>query len=578
VNLIEGERTIDVKPSSQAPNAKPPRLQAREIAAYLACAGVISVIATIAAQRIPVVAFAVVLMALVSLFGGLVLVRQQRKSRPMRLSFLTVQPKWHDQVPCYLAVLDRDLRIIDYNDMFRRDFGDRLGEHCYLAFKGGTVPCADCAAQQTFADGLMHTGDEAIVRADGKTSTVVETSAPLTNAAGEITAVTLVATDVTESASLRRELDQTRRDYERLFTAVPCFICVLGRDHRIIEANALYRHEFGAAERSLCYEVCKKRTHQCPDCIVDRTFADGKMYSEEETLVTRDGTRLNVVVHTRPVYDDHGEISAVMEVFTDITEVKHLQHQLALMGRAVAGMAHRIKNILMGLEGGIFVVNTGLENDERETIDEGWEMVERNVERVSRIVKDLLYCSKDRRPNFERDVCPHDIVCEVRDLYAERMAKEDIEVRTELGQPAHRGTFDPEGLHNLLCNLVANAMDACRFDPSGDKDHHTITLRCHMNGDGATVLEVEDNGAGIPEHLNNRVFEDFFSSKGTEGTGIGLLVVQKVAEEHGGKVTFNTTPGEGTTFIVTIPSTARRLDRADSPHGDEDTAIAQVGP
>jgi PAS domain S-box-containing protein len=354
--------------------------------------------------------------------------------------------------------------------------------------------------------------------------------------------------------TLRRELDQTRRDYERLFTAVPCFICVLGRDHRIIEANALYRKEFGATDRSLCYEVCKKRTTQCPDCIVDKTFADGRIHSNEETLITRDGDRVNVVVHTRPVFDNQGEITAVMEVFTDITEVKKLQRQLALMGRAVAGMAHRVKNILMGLEGGIFVVNTGFETDDRASIDEGWEMVERNVQRVSRIVKDLLYCSKDRPPAFSDNVCPHDIVLEVRDLFADRMREEDIHVRTELSQPPHRGTFDPEALHSLMCNLVANAIDACRFDPSEDKEHHNITLRCRQNDDGGTILEVEDDGAGIPEGLNNKVFEDFFSSKGTEGTGIGLLVVQKVVEEHGGKVSFDSSPGRGTTFTVHLPS------------------------
>jgi len=77
-------------------------------------------------------------------------------------------------------------------------------------------------------------------------------------------------------ANLRRELHHTRRGYERLFTAVPCFICVLDRDHHILEANDLYRREFGATDRSLCYEVCKHRTSKCPDCIVDATFADGR--------------------------------------------------------------------------------------------------------------------------------------------------------------------------------------------------------------------------------------------------------------------------------------------------------------
>lgn len=363
-------------------------------------------------------------------------------------------------------------------------------------------------------------------------------------------------------SSLRRELDRTRRGYERLFTAVPCFICVQNRDHQIIEANDLYRQEFGATERSLCYEVCKARSTKCPDCLVDRTFENGEICSSEETLITRDGRRISAVVYTRPIFDDDGDIVSVMEVFTDITEIKKLQRQLALMGGAVAGMAHRVKNILMGLEGGIFVVNEGLESGDQQEISEGWEMVERNVELVSRIVKDLLYCAKERTPNFQPDVCPQDVVLEVRQLFADRLANENIELKTDLEEPYHTGLFDADGLHNLLCNLVANAVDACRFDPSDDKDGHLITLSCRTNGEGMTVLQVADDGPGISEDVNARVFEDFFSTKGTEGTGIGLLVAQKVAEDHGGKVTFSSKPGRGTTFTVTIPTAGSRPELA----------------
>jgi PAS domain S-box-containing protein len=355
-------------------------------------------------------------------------------------------------------------------------------------------------------------------------------------------------------ADIRRELDQTRRDYGQLFSAVPCFICVLNRDHHVIEANALYSETFDVSERRLCYEICKQRSATCANCLVDLTFEDGQIHSSEETLITREGNRVNVVVHTRPVFDENNRIASVMEVFTDVTEVKRLQRQLALTGRAVAGMAHRVKNILMGLEGGIFIVNDALESNDRPSIDQGWEMVERNVGLVTGIVKDLLYCSKDRDPSFESDICPHDIVRQVRDLYAARMSDENVEIRTELSEPPHRGTFDPDAIHNLLCNLVANAIDACRFDPCPDKPGHTVVIRCFANGDGATVFEVEDDGAGIPEDLSHRVFQEFFSSKGSEGTGIGLLVVQKVAEEHGGRVTFESRPGHGTVFTVVIPS------------------------
>jgi signal transduction histidine kinase len=365
--------------------------------------------------------------------------------------------------------------------------------------------------------------------------------------------------------TLRRELNQTRRSYRQLFSSVPCFICVLDRDHRVVEANDLYRAAFNGDDLSLCYQVCKHRTTQCPDCIVDRTFDDGEVRSNEETLHTRDGRRISAVVYTQPVFDDDGIITNVMEVFTDITEVKRLQRQLALTGRAVASMAHRVKNILMGLEGGIFVVNTGFESDDRDSIHEGWDMVQRNVGLVSRIVKDLLYCSKDRDPEFHAGVDPREIVRDVQRLYVDRVAGEKIELRIEVGDQDVTGTFDPDGIHSLLCNLVANAIDACRFDPSADKPQHTITLRARLNRQGMTVLEVEDDGAGIPEDLNAKVFEDFFSSKGTEGTGIGLLVVQKVTEEHGGRVSFTSTPGGLTTFTVTIPTERQPAATADHP-------------
>jgi len=113
--------------------------------------------------------------------------------------------------------------------------------------------------------------------------------------------------------------------------------------------------------------------------------------------------------------------------------------------------------------------------------------------------------------------------------------------------------LDAEGLHSLVVNLTGNALDACRFDPDADDKDLTITLRCHQQDDGATVVEVTDNGVGIPEDVAAKVFEGFFSAKGTEGTGIGLLVVQKVVEAHGGTITFDSEEGRGTTFRVVLP-------------------------
>jgi PAS domain S-box-containing protein len=463
-------------------------------------------------------------------------------------------PDWQDAMPCYLSVQNRELRIIESNQLFDRDFGHREGEFCYQVYKYNDAPCPQCPVLLTFEDGQPHTSEETVITRDGSVANVVVTSAPLHNADGDISAVIEMSTNVTEIKSLRRELKQSRQDYKHLFESVPCYICVLDANLEIMEANELYLRDFDVNAGTHCYEVCKRAKERCTDCLVERTLEDGRVHSSEETLTTQHGRRLDLVVHSMPIRDGDGRITAVMEVFTDITEVKRLQKQLTLMGRAVAGMAHRIKNILMGLEGGIYVVNTGMESNDQALLTEGWEMVEVNVRKVSRLVKDLLYCSKERKPKFKTDVCPHQIAREVRDLFASRIADDGIELSLELGEKPRCGRFDPEGLHSLLSNLVANAIDACRFDPTEGKQAHRIVVRCRQEENGDIVFEVEDNGGGIPEEISAKVFEDFFSTKGTEGTGIGLLVVQKVAEEHGGSVTFESQPGQGTRFQITIPA------------------------
>ncbi len=334
---------------------------------------------------------------------------------------------------------------------------------------------------------------------------------------------------------------------------IPCYLSIQDRDLRIVETNRLFKQDFGDALGKLCYQVYKNRQAPCPGCPVLKTFEDGQDHTGEETVITRDGEVAQVMVTSTPWLDDDGEMVGVVEMSTNITEVKRLQHQLAMMGLAVAGMAHRVKNILMGLEGGIFVVNTGFEEQDQQGVAEGWEMVERNVGKISRLVKDLLYCAKEREPELQEGVSPAAIAAEVVDLYRERAARDGITVSLERDDELGEGRYDPAGLQALLTNLVSNAIDACRFDTDPDKESYSITVRIARAEDGGAALEVQDTGPGIPREVSHKVFEGFFSTKGTEGTGLGLLVVQKVAAEHGGAVTFTTEAGEGTTFRVTLP-------------------------
>ncbi len=335
---------------------------------------------------------------------------------------------------------------------------------------------------------------------------------------------------------------------------MPCYLSVQGPDLRIREVNELFREQIGTGVGLFCFKAYKQREAPCPDCPVLRTFADGKVHSSEETVVDKRGKVTEVLVTSAPFEVREGKVTAVVEMSTNVTQVKDLQRQLALVGLAVSGMAHRIKNVMMGLEGGVFVVNTGMEGNDAEALRRGWEMVQRNAQKISRIARDLLFCSKEHEPHPVAGVSPKAIVAEVAAGYVERAKQEAIALRVELGEEDDTGTFDPEAVHNVVANLVTNAIDACRFDAEGKEKQHAIIVRARREPNGGVLIEVEDNGAGISREDSEKVFDSFFSTKGAEGTGLGLLVVQKVAREHQGDVTFDSTLGRGTCFRVRLRS------------------------
>lgn len=342
----------------------------------------------------------------------------------------------------------------------------------------------------------------------------------------------------------------TDHHYRQLLDALPCYVTLQDRNLNVLWMNSACHRDFSPRSPRKCYQVYNIDRRKCTDCPVEKTFADGEVHSKEMTLVTRNGSRVNAIVQSSPVRNDDGEITSVIEAAVNITSVKDIQKQLILLGQTVAGMAHSIKNIMMGLDGGIYVVNKGLEDKNQDEVKEGWEMVLLNFDKIGRIVQDILYCSKEREPNLQ-NIDPNEVVREVRDLFRDVARSYAISIKLDLDEQVKDAWIDPEGLHTVLSNLVTNAMDACKIDLW--KDDHLVELRTRKGKDGSTIIEVADNGIGIAKGLKEHVFEDFFSSKGGKGTGLGLMVTQKILREHGGNITFRSRPGQGTTFVATFP-------------------------
>jgi signal transduction histidine kinase len=228
--------------------------------------------------------------------------------------------------------------------------------------------------------------------------------------------------------------------------------------------------------------------------------------------------------------------------------------RLATIGETVAGLAHYIKNILTGLRGGVYMVNTGMAKDNSPMLKEGWAMVQRNIERVGDLALALLSYSKERVP--ERSVCrPNEMLSEAVELFRERAEEHRVNLDVALDPNVKEAYLDRDGINNVLLNLISNAIDACIYDTDTSKAWEvTARTKLEMDADSEEVIlfEVKDNGCGMTDEVRSKLFTRFFSTKAGRGTGLGLLNTQKVVHEHGGEIAVESQPGQGTTFTVRL--------------------------
>jgi len=457
--------------------------------------------------------------------------------------------QYFDQMPCYLTVQDRNLKVIKANNLFIKNFGDYEGRYCYQVYKHRSERCEICPVERTFRDGQMHTSEEQVKCMDGTNVSVIVYTTPIRDDDGNITAVMEMSTDVTEIKGLQKQFKDTQERYRLLFEEVPCFLSIQDEDLCIIHANRLHREAFGSYLGCKCYEVYKHRTEECIPCTVRQTFQDEQSHFHEEVVTSRQGETMNVMVNTAPIRDANGKITSVIEMSTDITQIRELQSQLASIGLLISSISHGIKSLLNGLNGGIYLVNNGLAKDNQVRIRQGWEIVIRNITRIKSMVLDILYYAKDRDPDWE-DVSSVELFDEVYRVTKDKAVELNVELKTEIIGDSGAFDADMKAIRSLLVNLIENSLDACRIDHK--KDKHQVSLRLTGNTDHVQ-FEIEDNGIGMDEETREKVFTLFFSSKGTEGTGLGLFIANKIAKAHGASIEVESEPDKGTRFIFKIP-------------------------
>ncbi|MDR1490541.1 MAG: PAS domain-containing protein [Desulfovibrio sp.] len=459
-----------------------------------------------------------------------------------------------DLVPCYIVVLDRDLRIIDTNRMVRDIWGDLEGRQCFRALKGQEFSCANCTARRSFVNKSPQYDMQPWITPEGEVCSCQVAAVPITDETGKVTATMEMATDVTELTYLREQTEIKNLMLAEIVNNSQRGLAIISDEGDIPIFNPplvkmLGLPAIGISDPEELYALLPDKVNAAiASGAGSFFFSELPLFSErgDDVLpVNLQGVRLKV-----------GKKSlGLLLTFDDLRSIKKLEkakmeaERMAAVGHTVSGLAHGVKNLVTALEGGMYLLSSGMQGDRPERIAQGMNMLQRNIDRIGGFVKSFLDFARSREIRT-RYCDPAAVAVEVAELYRVKARQHDIDLRLDARQGVPQAPLDYESLHEALTNLVGNAIDACIMTEEGKKCH--IDIRFHEDN-GTLAYEVQDNGCGMDAATKKKIFSNFFTTKGEGGTGLGLLMTKKLIREHGGTIDLDSEVGKGTIFTIRLP-------------------------
>ncbi|MCB2228741.1 MAG: PAS domain S-box protein [Desulfarculaceae bacterium] len=359
-----------------------------------------------------------------------------------------------------------------------------------------------------------------------------------------------------------RRTEALNRRYRQLVSNAPDAILLMEDDGRLRLANPEAQRVLGKPGKELAGADLTSLLVKEDRPVLRRALAEALGSRGESELIqvrSRCAKGLECILEgrVRRVEDPEGGPAAgLVGNFLDISDKSALEEQvaksaaLAAVGATLTGLAPYIKNLLQGLGNASYLVQEGLDANDSELLKKGWGMVNTSVGRVSQMAQDLLYFA-DYRLGELRPFDLNHLLADVSSLLSERAAGQGVELQTRPSPAGQAVLLDHVALKRALMNLGANALDALAEAPPTQGGR--VVLECAPGGRNQVTISVEDNGPGVPGEVGERLFQSLVSTKGSRGTGMGLLICQKIVEEHGGYVSYSCPLGGGARFTLVLP-------------------------
>jgi len=347
-----------------------------------------------------------------------------------------------------------------------------------------------------------------------------------------------------------KELQKAQNLFSQLFNEVPCYISVQNKELRLTATNNKFKEDFGSEIGEFCYEIYKHRSSPCINCPVKETFADGKSHSTEEIVTSKSGTQYNVITQTAPIFDKDGSIKQVMEISTNITQIRQLQDHLSSLGLMLGSMSHGVKGMLTALDGGVYQLESGLKRDDSDRVLKASDQIKQMAERIKKMVLEILYYSKSRELQYST-IDIKELATTVYSMVRSKALKNNIKMKITMPDALGVMEIDSNWIQSSLVNLLENAVDACTYDTG--KNNHLVEFSVKEINSDNLCFSIQDNGMGMDQETREKMFTLFFTSKGSQGTGLGLFIANHTVEHHGGKINVESVLNQGTCFKIFLP-------------------------
>ena len=280
-------------------------------------------------------------------------------------------------------------------------------------------------------------------------------------------------------------------------------------------------------------------------------------------LVRKDGTELNIADSGAPIRDQKGETTGIVLVFRDITMERKTQdalianEKLAVAGRLAATIAHEIHNPLDSVSNLLYLMRNGSSKEESKQF---MDMAEQELARVTQISRAMLGLYRESKAPVVVDL--KEMLQEILLLLERRLIDLGVTVSADMPASVSVAAF-PAELRQVFTNLITNAAEAT--GPGGEVEVSLRACKASTGADGpktqpGATVTIADNGPGIPEDVRPHLFQAFFTTKGEQGTGLGLWVSRGIIVKHGGTISIrsDTSSSEHGTvvsvFLATNPT------------------------